>query len=71
MVGFEVPGNSIAPALFWDTHDPYKYVRLAKDDLLLVGGEDHKVGQSDAPEQRWERLQEWTRARFGQALELG
>jgi len=35
-------------ALFWDTADPYHYVRSARWDdanYLLVGGEDHKTGQ--------------------------
>jgi glycine/D-amino acid oxidase-like deaminating enzyme/nitrite reductase/ring-hydroxylating ferredoxin subunit len=38
----------VPDALFWDTADPYRYVRLdrqADHDLVIVGGEDHKTGQ--------------------------
>ena len=36
--------GSIPKALFWDTADPYHYVRI-HGGLLIVGGEDHKTGQ--------------------------
>lgn len=50
MVGAEVPLGSVADALYWDTGDPYHYVRLerskdGRSDVLLIGGEDHKTGQ--------------------------
>ncbi|MDB4972696.1 MAG: dependent oxidoreductase [Myxococcaceae bacterium] len=64
-IGVQIPKGSVQRALYWDTEDPYHYVRLADDDgLLIVGGEDHKVGQSRAPEQSWDRLEAWTRQRF-------
>jgi glycine/D-amino acid oxidase-like deaminating enzyme/nitrite reductase/ring-hydroxylating ferredoxin subunit len=54
--------------LFWDTDDPYHYVRahvrIDGRRVLIVGGEDHKTGQAnDAPE-RFARLETWTRERF-------
>jgi glycine/D-amino acid oxidase-like deaminating enzyme/nitrite reductase/ring-hydroxylating ferredoxin subunit len=55
--------GSIPPALYWDTADPYHYVRLA-DDILIVGGEDHKTGQADDGDERLARLESWTRERF-------
>lgn len=55
--------------LFWDMEDPYHYVRTA-DDLLIVGGEDHKVGQEADPERCWERLESWARERFPAAGEV-
>jgi glycine/D-amino acid oxidase-like deaminating enzyme/nitrite reductase/ring-hydroxylating ferredoxin subunit len=72
MLALDVPKGSISDALYWDTPDPYHYVRLdpaASDthDLLLVGGEDHKTGQgSDGQDagQRFARLEQWTRATF-------
>jgi glycine/D-amino acid oxidase-like deaminating enzyme/nitrite reductase/ring-hydroxylating ferredoxin subunit len=62
-----VPGGSVPQALYWDTGQPYHYVRIQKrpgSDLLIVGGEDHKTGQSDDAVERWEKLETWTRERF-------
>lgn len=77
VVGFEVPKNSIPRGLYWDTLDPYHYVRLEKNprqkvnesapDILIVGGEDHKTGQDDHPELRFKKLEEWTREKFPMA----
>jgi glycine/D-amino acid oxidase-like deaminating enzyme/nitrite reductase/ring-hydroxylating ferredoxin subunit len=61
-IGCRVAG-SIPLALYWDTADPYHYVRLA-DDILIVGGEDHKTGQADDGAERLARLESWTRERF-------
>lgn len=69
-----VPRGSVPDGLFWDTLDPYHYIRLitARDrgepdadaDLLLVGGADHRTGQDRDPGRRWDDLEEWTRERF-------
>jgi len=61
--------QSVTRALFWDTPDPYHYVRLQKgeqpdSEFLIVGGEDHKTGQAANFNQRFERLEAWTRERF-------
>ncbi len=74
---FRVPRGSIPRALYWDTADPYHYVRLqtldeaeppvkgtVPHDALIVGGEDHKTGQADDMEERWRCLEEWARERF-------
>jgi uncharacterized membrane protein len=50
VIAATVPRGSVPDALYWDTGDPYHYVRLqrmrgGKNDLLLIGGEDHKTGQ--------------------------
>ena len=52
------------PALFWDTEDPYHYVRSVGDQHVLVGGEDHRTGRDAEPAERLARLEEWTRKRF-------
>lgn len=60
--------------LLWDTDDPYRYVRLQSiedergtRELLVVGGADHKSGQSrDDERERYEELETWARERFPQ-----
>ncbi|MGE5545819.1 MAG: FAD-dependent oxidoreductase [Solirubrobacterales bacterium] len=55
-------------ALYWDTADPYHYVRFAAAPdgapLLVVGGEDHRTGHPAHGHERWNRLEDWARARF-------
>jgi glycine/D-amino acid oxidase-like deaminating enzyme/nitrite reductase/ring-hydroxylating ferredoxin subunit len=68
-IGLRIPRGTLANALYWDTLDPYHYVRLAGDgdsayDTLIVGGEDHKTGQEDQPARRFQKLEEWARRRF-------
>jgi glycine/D-amino acid oxidase-like deaminating enzyme/nitrite reductase/ring-hydroxylating ferredoxin subunit len=79
-----VPRGSVPTALYWDTPDPYHYIRvqhldepapgaLTGDtlyDALIVGGEDFKLAhKKDIPE-RWRCLEEWMRERFPQAKEV-
>lgn len=70
VLGFRVPKGSIPQGLYWDTMDPYHYIRLSKDpkdensEILIVGGEDHKTGQEHHPQIRFSFLEEWTRTKF-------
>lgn len=70
VIGVRVPHGSVTPGLYWDTADPYHYVRVApapkpgEDDVLIVGGEDHKTGQADDTGERYTRLEQWARVRF-------
>ncbi len=53
--------------LFWDTEDPYHYIRSQASDrgpLLIVGGEDHKTGQDEDTTERFEALLAFAAARF-------
>ncbi|HVY19857.1 MAG TPA: FAD-dependent oxidoreductase [Bauldia sp.] len=64
-----IPDDAVDDALYWDTEDPYHYVRLHPFDdetLLLVGGEDHKSGVDEgvSAETRFGRLERWARERF-------
>jgi glycine/D-amino acid oxidase-like deaminating enzyme/nitrite reductase/ring-hydroxylating ferredoxin subunit len=63
-IGVTVPAGSVHPGLYWDTLDPYHYIRLQGDDMLIVGGEDHKTGQEENPESRFRRLARWAGKRF-------
>jgi glycine/D-amino acid oxidase-like deaminating enzyme/nitrite reductase/ring-hydroxylating ferredoxin subunit len=70
VVGARVPRGAVPRALYWDTPDPYHYVRLSEDtastahEILIVGGEDHKTGQAEDEEARFSRLEAWARERF-------
>ena len=73
VIAGRVPNGSVPKALYWDTPDPYHYVRLQHvrsgngtggRDVLIVGGEDHKTGQKDDADERFRCLEEWTRERF-------
>jgi glycine/D-amino acid oxidase-like deaminating enzyme/nitrite reductase/ring-hydroxylating ferredoxin subunit len=63
-----IPRGSVFKALYWDTADPYHYVRLQPrdddTDFLIIGGEDHKTGQADDTELRHARLIDWARTWF-------
>lgn len=62
-----IPKNSVPKALYYDTVDPYHYVRVyseAERDVLIIGGEDHKTGQQTRPKRCYEKLEAWARERF-------
>src|SRR5438067_859269 len=69
VIGARVPRGSVPKVLAWDTGDPYHYIRL-QDDLLIIGGEDHKSGQAHDSPQRYRKLEAWARARFPMMGEL-
>lgn len=68
VIAAPVARGTVTDALFWDTLDPYHYVRLqprdASDDVLIIGGEDHKSGEADDAEQRFADLESWARRHF-------
>jgi len=73
VIGVRIPKNSVTRALYWDTGDPYHYLRLQREDdydVLIVGGEDHKTGQENDGNERFARLEQWTRERFPQSLDV-
>lgn len=63
-MAFEIAKGALEDALYWDTQDPYHYVRLQADEngkeVVVVGGEDHKTGMADDAESRFEKLHAWT-----------
>lgn len=75
VIGARVQPGHVTTALYWDTAEPYHYVRLQRtteralggdtdDDveILIVGGEDHKSGQAKDADERFGRLEAWMRA---------
>jgi glycine/D-amino acid oxidase-like deaminating enzyme/nitrite reductase/ring-hydroxylating ferredoxin subunit len=63
-----LPRGSLPDALYWDTADPYHYVRLQphsdRQDLVIIGGEDHKTGEADDGVARFAALDSWGRQRL-------
>jgi glycine/D-amino acid oxidase-like deaminating enzyme/nitrite reductase/ring-hydroxylating ferredoxin subunit len=52
--------------LFWDTDEPYHYIRAAHGNdgpVLMIGGEDHRTG-TDGEHEALQRLETYARERF-------
>jgi glycine/D-amino acid oxidase-like deaminating enzyme/nitrite reductase/ring-hydroxylating ferredoxin subunit len=59
VIAGRVPRGTVPDALFWDTADPYHYLRVEphrSHDVVIFGGEDHKTGQADDTTERYDRL---------------
>jgi glycine/D-amino acid oxidase-like deaminating enzyme/nitrite reductase/ring-hydroxylating ferredoxin subunit len=72
-IGVRVPKGSVEKVLLWDTGDPYHYIRMQEEsdhDLLIVGGEDHRTGQENDGEERFQKLWRWTAANFPSAEKM-
>ena len=60
VVGGRAKRGQVPDALFWDTSDPYHYLRIEPHrdyDFVIFGGEDHKTGQADDTNACYERLE--------------
>jgi len=62
-LGARLPSDTIPEALFWDTRDPYDYLRIDRHhgfDYIVYGGEDRKTGQKKKTQKAlvrlWQRL---------------
>lgn len=75
-VALKIPNSALSTngeaALWWDVADPYHYVRITPHkqegySLLVVGGEDEKVGQHDDYQARFDRLVKWAKERWSGA----
>ena len=84
-IGAIVPHGTVATALYWDTLHPCHYVRIHPftaeacmaeqsggegQDVLIVGGEDHKTGQAPTHSDPYVRLEAWARERFPMIREI-
>ena len=65
VIAFEINRGILADALYWDTLDPYHYVRLqpgyGRTEYVIVGGADHKSGEADNADARFSALEAWAR----------
>ena len=60
VVAARVARGVVPDALWWDTADPYRFVRIQPHrdhDVVIVGGEDHKTGQEADTETCYRRLE--------------
>ena len=59
-IGGRLAKGRIPDALFWDTADPYHYLRIEPHrdyDFVIFGGEDHKTGQASDTGACFDRLE--------------
>ena len=59
VLGGRLPAGTVPEALYWDTADPYHYLRVDSHrgfDYAIFGGKDHKTGQQD-PETAYRELE--------------
>ena len=59
-IGAKIAGGNTPEALFWDTANPYLYIRVDRrddGDYAIVGGADHKTGQEPNTERSFEELE--------------
>jgi glycine/D-amino acid oxidase-like deaminating enzyme/nitrite reductase/ring-hydroxylating ferredoxin subunit len=70
VMSMSVPADILEDALYWDTADPYHYIRIDSaegnedEKILTIGGEDHKTGQNNDTQECFTRLEKWIRDRF-------
>ena len=64
-MAFALKKGALPDGLYWDTLESYHYVRLQpwteKNDILIVGGGDHKSGEADDADARFLALEAWMR----------
>ena len=61
VVAGRLPHGVVADALWWDTSDPYYYLRVEPHrdyDVVIFGGEDHKTGQQQDTVACYRRVEE-------------
>lgn len=78
VIAGKVPHGSVPDGLYWDTqqtngNNDYHYIRLQEvnreNDLLIIGGGDHKTGQDDDIDRPLE-IEKWARKYFPMMTEV-
>lgn len=62
--------DGLPVGLYWDTNEPYRYVRVEHTDegtVAIAGGEDHKTGQMDDTRRPQAALDAWVHELFADA----
>jgi glycine/D-amino acid oxidase-like deaminating enzyme/nitrite reductase/ring-hydroxylating ferredoxin subunit len=71
VLGARLPAGTVPDALFWDTSDPYEYLRVVdREDhqYAIFGGEDVKTGQEKDAEEVYRALEARLQARLPGAV---
>ena len=61
VLGARFPANTLQPGLYFDTSDPYYYLRVHTEgdhQYAVFGGEDHKTGQAEDTDECIARLEQ-------------
>ena len=69
VIAGRVAKDRVPDALWWDTADPYRYLRVEPHrdfDVVIFGGEDHKTGQSADTNACYPRLEAQLRHLVGE-----
>jgi glycine/D-amino acid oxidase-like deaminating enzyme/nitrite reductase/ring-hydroxylating ferredoxin subunit len=67
VLGGRLPKGTVAEASYWDTADPYHYLRIDPHrdyDYAIFGGQDHKTGQSRDTAECYRQLEATARRRL-------
>lgn len=68
VIACTIKKDEVPAGLYCDTGEPYHYVRTQsvddKNDLLIIGGEDHKTGQNNNYEVSFRNLENWAKKTF-------
>ena len=70
VLGARLPKGAMPEALFWDTNDPYEYLRIEERDdhqYAIFGGADVKTGQERAVTEVYEKFERRLRDLLPQA----
>jgi glycine/D-amino acid oxidase-like deaminating enzyme/nitrite reductase/ring-hydroxylating ferredoxin subunit len=65
VIGGRVAKGTVPDLLFWDTADPYHYLRIDAQpdhDVVIFGGNDHKTGQAEDEQKCFDQLESKARA---------
>jgi len=60
-IGAKIPSGAVPEASYWDTADPYNYLRIECQeghDYAIYGGGDHKTGQVEESQTRYADLEQ-------------
>ena len=62
-----MPNGALPELLWWDTADPYHYLRVDHGpggDVVVFGGEDHKTGHEENTDKSFMKLESYVRQYF-------